>query len=80
MTQVPLFLTAATDATLSRWEGHWYPFNPSEYRPMASLVLAGKQSEGTPIPVGTRQHRNESPRRSGFPGRRVYLGEGFLLT
>ena len=32
---VPIYLTSATDQTLSKWEGHHYPFNPSEYRAMA---------------------------------------------
>ena len=44
--QVPVFLTCATDNSLSRWSGHWYPFNPREYRGMAFDPQAWKDEDG----------------------------------
>ena len=43
---VPLFITSATDETLTKWEGHHYPFNPSEYRGMAFDPQAWRDVDG----------------------------------
>ena len=43
---VPIFITCATNSSLSKWAGHHYPFNPREYRGMAFDPMAWKDADG----------------------------------
>jgi hypothetical protein len=43
---VPVFLTCATNSSLSQWHGHSYPFNPREYRGMAFDPFAWTDDDG----------------------------------
>jgi hypothetical protein len=74
VSMVPLFITAAKNENLTRWESHHYPFNPGEYRAMAFDPQAWRDDDGMTYIAVASDGCNSTTRTSPcVDGSAIYL-------